>query len=302
MSLTPSGHGDAAIPLVTVAMPVFNAGRHLKLAVLSIVAQTFRDWELLVIDDGSTDNALQDIASIQDSRIRVLRDGSNRGLAARLNEVIDLARGKYFARMDQDDVAYPERFERQLRLLQDDPRIDLTAVRAITISDENEIVGLLPCPLTHEAICARPWQGFGFPHPIWMGTTAWFRKYRYTVPGPFFCEDQELLLRSYRQSRFFAVDEVLFAYRLRKTSSLRKVLKTRWTLTRLQFSHFIRSAQPHLAALSLGALLALVTCDLWRAIRQLQKLPQYTTGAVDARLVRTWAAVLALLIELGRKR
>ena len=299
MSLTPSGHGDAAVPLVTVAMPVFNAGRHLKLAVLSIVAQTFRDWELLVIDDGSTDNALQDIASIQDSRIRVLRDGSNRGLAARLNEAIDLARGRYFARMDQDDVAFPERFERQLKLLQDDPRIDLTAVRAITISDENEIVGLLPCPLTHEAICARPWQGFGLPHPVWMGTTAWFRKYRYAIPGPFFCEDQELLLRSYRQSRFCAVDEVLFAYRLRKTSSFRKVLKTRLTLTRLQFSHFIRSAQPHLAALSLGALLALVTCDLWRAIRQLQKLPQYTTGVVEARLVNTWNAVLA---ELGRKR
>ena len=91
-------------------MPVYNAGKYLRLAVLSIVRQTFTDWELLIVDDGSTDNALQGIADIDDARIRILRDGKNKGLAARLNECIDLARGKYFARMDQDDVSYPERF------------------------------------------------------------------------------------------------------------------------------------------------------------------------------------------------
>jgi len=88
-------------PLITVAMPIFNAGSYLRLAVLSIVRQTFADWELLIIDDGSTDNALQDIADIRDHRIRILRDGENKGLAARLNEAIDLARGRYFARMDR---------------------------------------------------------------------------------------------------------------------------------------------------------------------------------------------------------
>ena len=87
-------------PLVTVAMPIFNAGSYLRLAVLSIVRQTFADWELLIIDDGSTDNALQDIADIRDHRIRILRDGENKGLAARLNEAIDLACGSYFACMD----------------------------------------------------------------------------------------------------------------------------------------------------------------------------------------------------------
>src|SRR5450830_847145 len=95
---------DNLLPLVTVAMPVYNAGKYLRLAVLSIVKQTFTDWEMLVIDDGSTDNAFDSIADIKDDRIRILRDGTNKGLAARLNEAIDLARGQYFARMDQDDV------------------------------------------------------------------------------------------------------------------------------------------------------------------------------------------------------
>lgn len=124
-------------PLVTVAMPVYNAGKYLRLAVLSIVRQTFTNWELLVIDDGSTDNALQDIADIDDARIRIFRDGGNRGLAARLNEAADMARGRYLARMDQDDVSYPERFARQLAALQNDPELDLVATRAITI-DEND--------------------------------------------------------------------------------------------------------------------------------------------------------------------
>ena len=100
--------------LVTVAMPVYNAGKYLRLSVLSIVKQTFTNWELLIIDDGSTDDALKDIADIKDARIRIFRDGTNKGLAARLNEAVNLAQGYYFARMDQDDVSYPERFARQI--------------------------------------------------------------------------------------------------------------------------------------------------------------------------------------------
>ncbi|HQS38498.1 MAG TPA: glycosyltransferase family A protein, partial [Methylotenera sp.] len=83
-------------PMITVAMPVYNAGKHLRLAVLSIVKQTFTNWEMLIIDDGSTDNAFELISDIHDERIVILKDGSNKGLAARLNEAMDLARGEYF--------------------------------------------------------------------------------------------------------------------------------------------------------------------------------------------------------------
>ena len=188
-------------PLVTVAMPVFNAGSYLRLAVFSIVKQTFTDWELLIIDDGSTDNALQDIADIRDARIRIFRDGENKGLAVRLNEAIDLARGSYFARMDQDDVSYPERFARQIEALEKNSLLDMVAVRAITISCDHRLTGMLPCAATQEEISVKPWRGFYLPHPTWMGRIEWFRKYRYADPGPYFCEDQELLLRSHEQSR-----------------------------------------------------------------------------------------------------
>lgn len=259
---------DNSPPLLTVAMPIFNAGHHLRLAVLSIVHQSFQDWELIICDDGSTDNAVQSLADINDPRIRIINDGLNKGLAARLNEAIDMARGEYFARMDQDDVSYPDRFYKQLVLLHCNSGLDVVAASAITISDDNEMTGLLPCPVSHEMICARPWQGFCFAHPTWMGKTAWFQKFKYAIPGPYFCEDQDLLLRSYSKSRFGATEEILFAYRVRETRNLPRVLKTRWTFFQIQKHHFIRAGQSAPVILSGLACLALVARDFWWHYRQ----------------------------------
>ena len=246
-------------PLITVAMPIFNAGSCLRLAVLSIVRQTFTDWELLIIDDGSTDNALQDIDDIRDKRIRILKDGANKGLAARLNEAIDLARGRYLARMDQDDVSYPERFARQVEALEKDPRLDLVAAHAVTIDGDHRLTGRLPAASQGEII-AKPWRGFYLPHPTWMGRIEWFRKFRYAEPGPYFCEDQELLLRSYEESSFGVIEEPLLAYRIRGKTARRKLIKTRLTVLQVQWRHFLSKGQLFfalMAVLTFGGRLAL---------------------------------------------
>jgi len=250
-----------AAPLVTVAMPVYNAGKYLRLAVFSIVKQTFTDWELLIIDDGSTDDALQDIAGIEDARIRIFRDGQNKGLAVRLNECIDMARGQYFARMDQDDVSYPERFAKQLGALQSDRQLDLVATRAITMDEHERVTGLFPCAISHQEICARPWRGFYFPHPTWLGRTTWFRKYRYTEPGPYFCEDQDMLLRSYRDSCFATLDEVLFAYRIRSDLNWGKLARTRRTVLLRQLRQFSESGPRHYIFLAIVIFLARLCND-----------------------------------------
>lgn len=289
-----SGQGSA--PKITVAMPVFNGGPHLRLAVLSIVGQTFQDWEMLIIDDGSTDNALQDIADIHDSRIRILRDGSNKGLAARLNEAIDLARGQYFARMDHDDVSYPERLARQIALLESNPDLDVVAVRAVTISDDNELIGSFPGPLTHREICARPWQGFYFPHPTWMGPTTWFRAHRYASPAPYYCEDQELLLRSYATSRFATVEKILFAYRVRDRINWKKLTKARWTLFNVQRRHFLDSGQYHFALLALAAFAGRVASDMVKLLRQTLAGHQYSRATLDPAASSKWHDVLQQML------
>jgi len=254
---------DPTYPLLTVAMPVFNAGIHLRPAVLSIINQSFKNWELIIYDDGSTDHSLEFLGDIKDPRILIVNDGQNKGLAVRLNETIDMARGCYFARMDQDDISYPERFTKQLTLLKNDFTLDVVAVSAITISESNEAMGLLPCPATHESICAKPWQGFCFAHPTWMGKIEWFRRFRYAIPGPYFCEDQELLLRSFADSRFGGISDILFAYRIKEKRNLPRVIKTRWTFLVIQCRFFMHALRIIDCILSIFVFVALVSRDVW---------------------------------------
>ncbi len=292
-------------PLITVAMPVYNAGEFLRLAVLSIVEQTYANWELLLIDDGSTDSALVSISDITDARIVIFRDGANKGLAARLNEAIDLAKGDYFCRMDQDDVSYPQRFEQQLQRLQSDPDLDLVAVQAVTISGTNKILGMLPWDDRQEEISAKPWRGFYLPHPTWMGKLSWFRKHRYAFPGPYFCEDQELLLRAYDKSHFDLIREPLFAYRLRDGFDIGKLVKTRASVLVVQLHHFIKKGQWRFAALSALTFFGRLAVDLFRT-----RLGRFLLTNPDecSEIFRRWELVLLILrtsdcrFSIGRRQ
>ena len=227
--------------LITIAMPVYNAGEYLRDAVNSIIAQSYTNWELFIIDDGSTDNAIDSIKSIKDKRIKILKDGLNKGLAARLNQAIGIAKGQYFARMDQDDISMPERFKMQIDALEANPNLDLVATRALTINSKSKIIGQLPFALNHQQICSKPWRGFYMPHPTWLGKIEWFRKYHYASPGPYFCEDQELLLRAYKKSQFACLEQVLLHYRVRHSTNLFKVIKTHLAVLKCQLSAFGRS-------------------------------------------------------------
>ncbi|MBE7734525.1 glycosyltransferase family 2 protein [Devosia faecipullorum] len=225
--------------MITIAMPVFNGGHLLRIALDSILLQTFQDWELLLIDDGSTDGAVNALPADLDPRIRVFSDGRNLGLASRLNQAIDLARGRYFARMDHDDVSHPERLAQQVAYLEANPRTDLLGTKCVAISENDRILGEFPFRSSHASICARPWLGFYLPHPSWMGRTDWFREHRYAEPAPFRCEDQELLLRAHADSTYHGLDSSLLAYRLRDKVCLRTILRTRLALAGTQWRYFV---------------------------------------------------------------
>ena len=112
-----------AAPSVTVLMPVYNAARHLQEAVESVLNQSHKDFELLVVDDGSTDEGLALLARYDDPRIRIERLPRNGGIVAALNHGLRHARGSYIARMDADDIALPIRLERQLQYLEQYPEM-----------------------------------------------------------------------------------------------------------------------------------------------------------------------------------
>lgn len=110
-------------PVVSVVMSVYNGGPFLTEAIGSILSQSYADFECIIIDDGSTDNSADIIASHRDRRFRVITHAENAGLAARLNEGVAAASGRYVARMDADDISLPDRFARQVEFMQAHPHV-----------------------------------------------------------------------------------------------------------------------------------------------------------------------------------
>jgi glycosyltransferase involved in cell wall biosynthesis len=211
--MPPSGD---TLPLVTIGLPVRDAASTLPEALASIRGQSFQDWELLVVDDGSTDRTAEIVAGLSrdDGRVRLIADGEQRGLPARLNQLLEQARGELFARMDADDVAYPARLERQVAFLAANPEADLVGCSMLVFGQDGAPRGKRRAPPGHEEIVMRPLASF-FPlfHPTWIGRTEWFRRYGgYRLPARR-CEDQDLLLRAHRRSTFANLPDILLGYR-----------------------------------------------------------------------------------------
>ncbi|MEL6495748.1 MAG: glycosyltransferase family 2 protein [Cyanobacteria bacterium J06623_7] len=213
-------------PLVSIGMPIYNCQNTIRAAVNSILNQTYDNWELILIDDGSQDDTLAIASSFNDPRIKVITDGTNLNLPNRLNQAIDLSQGKYFARMDGDDISYPERLAAQVAYLENHPEVDLLATNIIAIDNDSNPTGTFPAIESHEEICRRPWAGFPMTHPTWMGRLSWFQTHRYR-PEALRTEDTDLMIRTFDNSRFAKLPEVMLGYRV-GTLSLKKILPGRY--------------------------------------------------------------------------
>ena len=266
-------------PLVSIILPAYNAERTVADAITSILLQTYSNWELLLIDDGSCDNTLKIVKQFDDPRIKIYADGSNKRLSVRLNEGIDRAEGKYLARMDADDMCFPDRLTRQVEYLESHPEIDLLGTTAVLFNDSGNIIGRYPFRQTHEEICKRPWNGFYLAHPTWMGKSEWFRKYRYRIPEVERAEDQDLLLRSYPSSRFACLPDMLFAYRMREQISLPINQVSRKNLLRALILEFYRRGEWRYLALAALAFVGKSANDTWCALAR--RNAKFSTAGLD---------------------
>ena len=228
---------------VTVLMTTLDAERTLPATLASIQAQTFTDWELLLMDGGSVDRTAQiaSQASAADPRIRVVSGGRQLGRSERLNHLLDVARTPLFALMDADDIAYPQRLERQVDYLHRRAEVDLVGSAMLVFGRDGHPIGKRAAPLEHEEICARPWAGFRLFQPTWLGRADWFRRHRYSERADR-CEDQDLLYRSYRTSMFANIDEPLLGYREERLVA-RKMIVGRWHWLRLTGAQLWREGQ-----------------------------------------------------------
>lgn len=239
---------------VSVIIPVFNAEKYLHQAIQSILFQTFTDFELIIIDDGSTDNSLTILQSFDDIRIKLIQNQGNQGISTSLNKGIDLAKGKYIARMDADDIAMPERLEKQVAFLEKNPNIDLLGSsienidylgksKGFDIADYKkeriECLLVFTCPLYHPTIMAKK-------------TVFEELKYDLNYDG---VEDWELWIRIVKKYTIIRTSDVLLQYR-RHDNNLSKAVNSAkniklYKLVETQLHHYFninntKSIQKHL--------------------------------------------------------
>ena len=211
-------------PLVTVLMPVYNGEKYLQPAIESILNQTFKDFEFLIINDGSTDNSENIILSFKDARIRYVKNEKNRQLIHTLNKGLQLSKGTFIARMDADDISLPQRLEKQIEILQNNKDIGVCGswVKTIGINGGQ----IFKYPIQQEAIEKILFFCCEMCHPVSIFRKSLIDQYGIKYrPDYYFIEDWKFWLELGKVTHFYNIPEVLFHYRMHETNITKTGLK-----------------------------------------------------------------------------
>jgi glycosyltransferase involved in cell wall biosynthesis len=201
-------------PLISVLLPVYNGAEYLTAAIESILSQTYRNFELIIINDGSHDDSAKIISQFGDSRIRAYLQ-NNQGLAASLNRAVQLAKGKYLARQDQDDFSLPQRFQRQVEFLESHEECGMVGTWAKILSENKTVPKLHSHPSENAVLKFELLFDNPFVHSSMM-----IRKVVFDRVGLYSTdrarqppEDYELWSRVARKFEVANMPEVLHIYR-----------------------------------------------------------------------------------------
>lgn len=202
-------------PYVTVAIPFYNAENTLLDAVRSVFAQTYENWELILVDDGSTDRSLEIANTIEDPRVHVYSDGNNRRLAARLNEITTIANYDFVARMDADDLMARDRLEREVCALMRNKDADLVTTGVWSLTDDNMPVGIRCVIEGHKITPLNLLKSqSGIVHASILARKKWLMRNPYREDLSF-AEDSNLWVRAYSNNDLNVIflAEPLYFYR-----------------------------------------------------------------------------------------
>lgn len=226
-------------PKITVLMPVYNGEKFLREAIESILNQTFTDFELLIINDGSTDKSVEIIESYKDPRIRLLHNEKNKGLIYSLNRGIDLASGEYIARMDCDDISLPKRLEKQVAFMDAHPDVGASGTWIKKFGNSGSKVLFFPIK-TEYIKC-----GFLFncmlPHPsVMIRKKLFLRNNLYYDPAYNNAEDYELWVRCQKYFPLQNIGKILLLYRLHDEQVGERYYDEQLTSTRLVWQKMLK--------------------------------------------------------------
>jgi glycosyltransferase involved in cell wall biosynthesis len=228
MSVQETGNKDTVSPYISVVLPAYNCAPYLQEAIESVLQQTFTNFELIVVNDGSIDETEKIIQSFTDSRIVSVKNDGNKGLIYTLNRGIDLARGKYIARMDGDDICNRYRLEKQLTFFSTHLGAKVLATIVDLIDEKNKPLK----PWAEDVNHVTPKEIYNFlpinnciAHPSVMIQADLLKKYRYN-PAQKLSEDYDLWLRlSADNVKIYKLAEPLLYHRILKNSFTRSAGK-----------------------------------------------------------------------------
>ncbi len=229
-------------PVISIICAFYNTGPKLLDMIKSIYSQTFSDWELILLNDGSTDDSLQIAKSVNDVKIHVYDNGCNLGRAASRNQLVKLAKGQYIALMDADDMSATTRLQKQYELLQSNLQLDVVGTGICYPNNSDIPVGQWIPSIKHDVICANPERTFGICHGSIMARKEWFGLFPYNSKIKL-AEDYDLFLSAYKQSKFGNVPEPLYYYRLDPSYNLKKQLHSRYCVAKVLFYHYRKNEQ-----------------------------------------------------------
>ena len=216
------------LPMITVGIPIYNAEEYLDNAIKSVLAQSYPHWELILVNDGSTDGSV-DIAKKYlgiDSRIRLIDDGLNKKLPARLNQIIKEAKYEYIARMDADDLMAVDRLQKQIELLVNNPTIDLVTTGMYSIDNNNNILGKRI--MKNQRMTSAEMLGglTNLLHASLLAKKDWCLRNLY-IEDNALAEDYELWLSSNIKNdlKYFVLEEPLYYYREGENVKKEKMIK-----------------------------------------------------------------------------
>lgn len=215
-------------PKISIIIPCFNAETYLVDAINSILNQTYKNLEIICIDDGSTDNTFEVLKSFLqvDERIKVYKNEKNIKLIQTLNKGIDIASGEYIARMDADDIAYPEKFEKQIRYLIDN-NLQLCGTYTYFLFSNNNRKKHKTSAIHNNSIKLTSLFDSPLIHPTVLGESFVFKQNKYIdSPKNYLIEDFELWQRMLNQNiRIGVLPEFLFEYRINPTGVSQSQMK-----------------------------------------------------------------------------
>jgi glycosyltransferase involved in cell wall biosynthesis len=232
-------------PLISIIMPCYNAANFLKAAIQSILSQTYSRWELIIIDDASTDSTSKILKLYSRfSKIKVFKNRQNLGVAGSLNRALKLAKGKYIARMDADDLSHPTRLQKQLDFFQSHSGLIACGVQTEIINGQNQTTGTRSFPTGSQACHDYLMLTSPILHPTLMAKASIYKKIGYQTKYKT-AEDWDLYFKLIKFGQLGNLPDTLYSYRqLFGSNGFKNIKKAFILITKIRLEAIKNGYQP----------------------------------------------------------